>query len=148
MLQTKNIWPTAIVDKKLGGEEKRDIPIISFEDFLSTYRDRNIYILITTPKYEKEVFDLLRESFPMENIFAFECELYYHYIHDINAYRSYILSKESEFGELNNKLSDDISRKTLEGVLKGRVSGEWRYFRDIYVENQYFAEDRVRLGQK
>lgn len=148
LLQTKNIVPVAVVDKKLGGRVKRDIPIISFEDLVDRYRDKNRYILITTPKFEKEVFHLLREYFPVEDLFAFESELYYHYIDDISAYRTYILSKESEFGELFHMLSDDISRRTLESVLQGRVSGEWKYFRDIYVENQYFADNIVELGQQ
>lgn len=148
LLQTKNIKPAALVDKKLRGGGKRDIPIISFEELVDRYQDKNRYILITTPKFEEEVFQLLREYFPAGNIFAFESELYYHYIDNVSVYRSYILSKEAEFNELYHKLSDDISRRTLEYVLRGRVSGEWSYFRDVYVGNQYFADGIVELGQQ
>ena len=112
------------------------------------YRDKKIYILITTPRFEEEVFRLLKEYFPAEDIFAFESELYYHYIDNIGAYRSYLVSNEAAFDKLYHKLSDDISRRTLENVLHGRVSGDWKYFRDIYVEDQYFADDIVRLSQQ
>lgn len=91
---------------------------------------------------------MLRVYFPAEDIFAFESELYYHYIGSICAYRSYVLSKQSEFDKLYQKLSDDTSRRTLENVLRGRLSGEWKYFRDVYAENQYFADDIVKLNQQ
>lgn len=102
--------------------------------------------MISAPKYEEEIYDSLKETFDVKNIFSFECELYYHYIHDINDYRTYISSMESEFMNLYNKLADDLSRLTLESVLKGRISGELKYFKEVYADNQYFAKDIVKLG--
>lgn len=148
LLRTKDIDPTAIVDRVPGGGVKNNISIISYEDFLKEYRDKNIYILITTPKFEEEIFALLKQDFREEQIFAFESELYYHYIHDIDGYRFYLLNNAAEFDKLYDKLSDDISRTTLENVLRGRVSGEWKYFKNVYVADQYFARDIVSLGQQ
>lgn len=148
LLRTKDIGPVAIVDKKLGGGVKKDIPVITYDDLLKNYHDKNIYILITSPKFEEEILGLLKQNFREEQIFAFECELYYHYIHDIDNYRFYLLSKTQQFNELYDKLSDDTSRTTLENVLRGRISGEWQYFRNVYVPNQYFAQDIIELGHQ
>lgn len=101
--------------------------------------------MIASPKHEEEIFKLLQKDFNVKQIFCFECELYYHYIHDIKAYRTYLVNKASEFERLYNRLEDDFSRLTLENVLKGRISANLEYFRKVCVDNQYFPGDIVTL---
>ena len=146
LLETKDIRPKYIVDKFHGGGVKRNVPVISYEELVRTYENREVYILITSPRYEEEIYEQLQEYFDVKQIFSFECELYYHYIHDISAYRKYVSDRSAEFMKLYDKLGDDFSRRTLENVLKGRISAQLKYFREVYVENQYFAQDIITLG--
>ena len=148
LLETKRIFPSAIVDKMCGGGYTRGIPIISLENLITQYGSENIYIVIASPKYEEEISDLLKAHFQEEDIFSFECELYYHYIHDIDDYRKYLQDKEEDFKKLYARLADDTSKLTLENVLKGRISGELKFFREVFVEDQYFAKDIVKLGKE
>lgn len=148
LLEVHDIQPRHIIDKShvCGGGVKRNIPIISYDDLVRIYENQEVYILITSPRYEEEIYEHLREHFYVEQIFSFECELYYHYIHDISAYRKYIFDRADEFMRLYQKLEDDFSRRTLENVLKGRMSAQLKYFREVYVQNQYFSQDIVSLG--
>lgn len=145
LLKQRNISPVAMVDKNLRGRGNNGISIISYKDLTEQYKRENVYLVITSPKYEEEIFDTLKVHFPEKSIFSFECELYYHYIDDINYYRNYIWDKASGFMDLYGKLSDDMSRITLENVLKGRISGEWKCFKEVYVPDQYFAKDIIKL---
>lgn len=147
LLGINDIEPKHIVDKA-HGKVKRNIPIISYEDLVRLYENQEVYILITSPKYEEEIREQLRQNFDINQIFSFECELYYHYIHDISAYRTYLCAKEAEFMKLYHRLEDEKSKQTLEDVLKGRISADLRYFKEVYVENQYFAKDIITLGDQ
>lgn len=150
LFATEHISPSMIIDKNLGGKYKNGIAIVHYDDFKRKYEDsKEFYIIITTPQYEEEILETLKKDFDKENsIFSFECEIYYSYIHDIPAYRTWLIENKAEFDKLYNILGDSLSRQTLENVLKGRISGELKYFRNVYVPDQYFARDLVQLSEK
>lgn len=148
LLQTENISPALIIDNKTGGY-KNDIAVVTYKDFKTEYKDnKEVYFIITAPRYEAEIEEILKKDFDGNKIFSFECELYYSYIHDISNYRTWLMENKTEFEKLYNTLQDDFSKRTLENVLQGRISGELKFFREIYVPNQYFAKDIIQLGEK
>ncbi len=146
LLAQYDIYPKKIVDKT-GTGTKNGVEIIGYERLLEEFADRKLYIIISAPRYEEEILSKVRCDFTEEDIFCFECELYYSYIKDIGSYRVWLQENQSDLMKVYHKLSDELSRKTLENVLKGRISGKLQYFKDVYVNNQYFAEDIIKLGE-
>ena len=90
----------------------------------------------------------LSKDFDSKDIFSFECELYYSYIHNISQFREWLREKEKELYKLYKKLEDNLSKKTLENVLKGRISGNLQFFQEVFVQEQYFPKDIIKLGSE
>ena len=147
LLSKISIIPSKIVDKVRWGGVKEDISIISHKELVEMYHNKFVYILVTSPKYESEIMENLRGDFLEDNIFSFEYELYCNYINDINAYRNYLEKNQLKFDRLYSRLEDDFSRRTLENVLMGRMSGKLKYFKEVSVSNQYFPDDIVKLNK-
>lgn len=141
LLKKNNIMPAYIVDKN-GGEriEKNNVPIIQPSEAEKLYKATSYRILIATPMYAEEVQIELQRFIDKEDIYAFECELYGSFIHDLNAYRKFLCENEEKLLKFYHELEDDLSRDTMENILKGRVSGELAYFRKCKMPDQYYAE--------
>ncbi len=120
------------------------LPVISLDDAI---RDRDDYsIVIGAPKYMNEINSILSAKCPEDRIFSFEAEIYYSFIHNIEAYRNFLLDNWSRVERLYEWLEDDLSKKTLQAFIQGRVSGNQKYFSDIMVEDQYYSRDIISFG--
>lgn len=58
----------------------------------------------------------------------------------------YLINNWERIVSLYRNLEDDLSRMTLEGFLKGRVSAEQHYFIDMKVPDQYYPKDIIHFG--
>lgn len=81
-----------------------------------------------------------------ERIYSFEAAIYYLFIHDIQNYKTYLLSNWDRITSLYDLLEDDKSKETLIAFLKGRTSGDFKYFAKVLVEPQYYQEDIIHLS--
>ena len=147
LLQKNNLKPSAIVDKSTTGL-KKGINILNYEQFIDIYMNKEVYIIVASPRYEDEIIAKLCENFNEEDIFSFECELYYHYIESLEEYRLYLRENEESLAKFCDMLEDDFSKKTFENVLKGRISGQLKYFKEVYVDDQYFPDDIITLDKE
>lgn len=132
-----------------GGSHDEDIPIISWERFLSE-RDplRSCWFVISAPSAEQAIREKLSGHFPSECIFSFEMELYAsNYMPNVDAYRKYLIEHWKELIQLHDALFDERSRMTLWSVIKGRLTGRLSYFRECYVSDQYYPPDIVRFSK-
>lgn len=145
-MQKYQIKVKAILDTNRAGEYQ-GIPIIRYSEFLKSGPSSNSWFVISAPSAAKEIAELLSGSFPKENIFSFEMEIYLDYIPDVEAYREYLLSHWQELSEFSDQLADEQSQKTLDGVLRGRISGQVKYFRQGYSPEQYYPGDIIRLSK-
>ncbi len=145
LLKKNNITPTLLIDRNPNIQNKWNLQLLSYEELISNYSNNDLYIIISSPKYRHDIYNSIKNFFNSEQIFDFECELYYNYIHNINEYRQYLLDNKIALYKLYDQLSDTLSKNTLENVFKGRFSADLSYFQNIYQENQYFAKDIVSL---
>ena len=132
-------------DSKKKGGKLYDIPVIGLSDIL--YSSEEYRVVITAPKYLGEIKEVLLKSFPEENIFSFEAEIYYNFIHDISVYKKYLLDNWNRVIDLYMVLEDELSKKTLKAFVQGRISGEQKYFIDVMVENQYYPKDIIKFNE-
>lgn len=146
-LSQHGIVPDYIIDKNKKGE-KNAIPIISLQDARVLYENKPFRVLIATPMYEEEARTELYKFVAKERIYSFECELYYSFIHDLDAYRKFLLDNENNLMEFYYELEDEFSRDTMENVLKGRVSGDLAYFRKCRRPDQYFIRELFDKNMK
>ena len=135
-----------ILDTYERGQYK-DIPILRYEDFVKDVPKLDSFVIvISAVSRSQEIMKMLCKRVPLGNIFVFAVELLEHgLIPDIDKYRSYLLANKSKFQEFSDTLADVYSKRTLELVLQGRISGECKYFDLCYCENQYYPRDIIRF---
>lgn len=150
LLNKYNIPIQCIIDKDKNKQGKfyLEIPIMSLENMIQKYKNVNFGILIASPKYEKEIITYLENYINKYRIYSFECELYYLCTFNIEEYKKYLSENLDKFEELYFTLHDELSKKTLEKVIKGRLSGELDYFRDVFTHKQYFCDDIIKLTEE
>lgn len=122
------------------------IPILRFEDFLLTNLDPESWFVISSPSVEKEIREMLERHFPAENIFLFKTTPYVEWIPDVEEYRAYLVEHWSGLSRMYDELADEQSKKTFINIIKGRISGENDYFREIYAPDKYYPEDISHLS--
>lgn len=143
-LKRRGFQISAIIDTFKEGEFA-GLPVIRYSDFLAKNPNpERCIIIISAPSKSKEISDNLKKSNNW-NIKTFTVGLHA-YIDDINEYRNYLTENWNKFIEFSNALEDDFSRKTLECVLKGRVSGNPAYFAECYAPNQYYPDDIIKFS--
>ena len=127
--------------------DKNNIPgklsVFSLDYVISNYKDYSI--VIGSPKYKNEICNTLKEKCNSEDIYSFEGEIYFTFLHDLEAYRDYILKNWDRIERLYNRLADDKSRETLQAFIMGRISGNQDYFSDCMVSDQYYPTDVISL---
>lgn len=142
LLRRYDIIPAYIVDKKcVGGGQKDNIVVISPGEAKRLYQEAPYRIIIATPMYIEEVQKELQKFIDIKDIYAFECELYNSFIHDLDAYRRFLYNNENDFLKFYHELEDEISKETMENVIKGRVSGDLAYFRRCKKPDQYYIDE-------
>ncbi|MCM1231552.1 MAG: FkbM family methyltransferase [Butyrivibrio sp.] len=105
------------------------------------YKEGRYRVLIATPMYVEEVRGELQKFILKDDIYEFECELYYSFIHDLNSYRKFLIDNEAALLDFRQILQDELSRKTFECVLKGRITGNLSYFRECRRPDQYYIDE-------
>lgn len=123
------------------------IPVLSKEDLKNVAGFADFSYLVGAPKYKKEIIQEIEQTFGKVKIYSFESEIYYTFIKDIPAYRSYLMSQMKELSELSDMLEDKKSKDTLDKIIMGRITANQDYFIDIMEDNQYFPKDIVKLSE-
>ncbi|MBP1560062.1 MAG: FkbM family methyltransferase [Oscillospiraceae bacterium] len=143
-LKYHDIKITAILDTFKEGIFS-GIPVIRYSDFLAEKPDpEKCIIIISAPAKAKEISDNLKRSGNW-NFWLFSSVLGI-FMSDLDEYRNYLAQNWDEFIKFSNSLEDDLSRKTLECVLKGKVSGDPKYFAECYAPNQYYPNDIIKFS--
>ncbi len=136
------INPVAICDKDENKQGKifEGIPVISFGEALKRYDYFNVYISVSN--YYKEIEDFLLQYIEPGRIFS------YGHFKDMSTgeYRNFLVENITNFENMMNMFDDDISRQTLTNVLKGRLSNDLSYFKEVYFPEQYFSKHIMNLG--
>lgn len=145
-LKSHDVHVVAILDTFKEGTFA-GIPVIRYSDFLSGFPNpERCVIVISAPSKAKVISDSLKEINDWDiEVFTGVSGLGA-FIDDLDKYRNYISKNWIEFTQFYNSLEDDLSKKTFEYVLKGRVSGNSEYFAKCYVSNQYYPDDIIKFS--
>lgn len=138
---------SAIIDTYKNGEFS-NIPVVNFLSFIEKKVDPDkCIIIISAPAHKIEIIDYIKrtDTHNVWNVKTFTVGISA-YIDSINEYREYLIKNWNQFEELFDSLEDDLSRKTLESVLKGRVSAEERYFSECYELQQYYPKGVIEFS--
>lgn len=131
----------AILDSFHSGS-RGGVPILLYENFLDTHPNPSeCQFLISAPSVADEITEKLKMNFPQKNIASIDITLAQSF--DVEQYRSYLIANWEKYCDLFSTLADDLSRKTLELVLKGRISGNQDYYRRCYVPELYYPPDLI-----
>ena len=144
-LDSNSVRPNYIIDKGCSHGEKFGIPIVTYEFIMNEIMLQDCKFVITAPKYREEIIENIKGFYGDVKVYSFEAEIYYMFLRDINGYRNYLLSNYSELVWLYEVLEDEKSRETFISIIKGRISGEQKYFADCMTPDQYFPEDIISL---
>jgi FkbM family methyltransferase len=144
-LKKYNIEPKCIIDnnKEKWGTLAYGIPVCCLDEAIQKYE--NYVIVISAPKFLREIKKQLIEKCGKERIFDFEAEIYYSYNYDISEYRKYVKDNWGSICNLYNKLQDDKSREVLEAFILGRLSADQEYFTNAMSEDQYYTSDLIHF---
>ncbi len=148
-LDQRGIRAKYIIDKNPEQQGKTifELKVISVSEISKMHIHDSIKIVISAPKYKKQIMEEATSFFGKDKIYSFEAEIYYTFIHDLQGYKQYLLDNILFIQDLYNDLSDEKSRETLTAFIKGRVSANQDYFIDAQVPDQYFPRDIISLGQ-
>ena len=148
--EMKDIHPSLIIDKNasLQGKALYGCRIESSNYILSIKDIEKIKIVITTPRYKKEVTQEIQKLYGNVKIYSFEAEIYFTFLRDMKQYREYLTNNIGNLALLYKELSDAKSRETLIAFIKGRISANQDYFSEVMVEDQYFPKDIMILNDK
>lgn len=142
MFRARGIEILAIVDNNSSrwGEQVEGIGIDSLDEILGRYEDFRIFV--SAPNNAHEIIPELRERNTGKEIIFFDSPDRL----NRNEYRCYLLDNASGLEELYEGLGDQLSKETMVNVLKGWVSGDFRFFEEVHVGNQYFVDDIIQFG--
>lgn len=136
--------PVAVCDNDTNKQNTflRGIPVISLEKALNEHPD--CYILVTTSMYIAPVVAQLKVKIQEERIISFTP----YEFQKIEQFRTFVKGHKLELSGIYEKLADDKSKKTFRSVLMGRNTGDYRYYADVFDENQYFPSDIIHLNDE
>ncbi len=142
MFESENAnLPVAICDndKTKWGAFIGNIPILSFGEIQSRFND--CYILVTAPANAHYIIPQLEKLIDKEKILFFTK----YEQNEIEKFREFVNNNTDKIEDVYINLSDQFSRETFEAVLKARNSGECEYYKSIFHDTQYFADDIFTL---
>ncbi len=136
ILKSNNITPVAICDSnplKIG-KKILGLEVISIQQALNEFIDFNI--LIASETFYEEIRAFLLKYVSSDKIFPLN------FVNKIEAigFKSMCEKVEDRFVRLHNNLYDEKSKKVLENILMGRVSGEKKYYKQAYSPYMYFND--------
>ena len=120
------------------GTKLFDIPVCSFDDVKNDFELEHVEVIVTAPKYKRELIDSIKTHLGDVPTYSFEAEIYCDFCSDVDNY--------DRLERLYRSLSDDKSRIVLDSVIKGRITGNQDYFIDIMEPDQYFPEGIIELS--
>ncbi len=148
LLRHFNIEPKCYCDNYSDkwGKEKDGLRIFSFEDAIGKYRDAAVCI---ASMWSEEIFKQIKSFDPaiaartwdLLTTMAWETsELSYQSSEGV-----FIRDNLDKFEQLYNRLADDISKNTLEGILNYRLTRNKGYLKKIISsENVYFDKTLIK----
>ncbi len=144
-LKSKGFSPIAICDSYRVGEKFGEYVISDFRDILKKHK--NVKVIISAFRFYDEIRQLLLKYIDEKDILFTEKDINISYLIDHQArYKKFAEENKNKLEKVYHLLADDISKKTFINVLKGRITGNNNFFKDCYTENQYFAEDIIKLS--
>jgi len=145
LLTKYGIQIAGIIDgnKEYHGSFFEGLPVMGVEDAI---KKGVAAVVISSPKYYKEIKKFLLTKILAEKIFSFEAEIYCTFIHDVISYKTFLLENINRIEKLYNSLQDVQSKNTLEYFIKGRLSGDLKYFADVCVPTQYYPRDLINFN--
>lgn len=120
------------------------LPVYSLEEVCTDYKEYSI--IIGSPKFKSEIKDALLRKCAVEDIYSFEGEIYFTFIHDLDEYRRYLLENWDRINALYKQLADEKSKNTLQAFIMGRISGDQDYFINNMVPDQYYPKDIMHFS--
>ncbi len=138
-----------IIDSQKTGDYM-GTPIVKFDEFLINFHplEKNCWFVISAPSAAEKIIKNIRGKFFTANITNCDMQLYSEFITDVEDYRKYLLAHWTEFDCLAESLEDDYSRKTLECILKGRVTSDIYYYKQCYSPEPYYPKDIFSFTDK
>lgn len=129
------------VDEKYYKPEQKflGLPIFNFDAIVATEPKKYIFIVG------------LRHGKRMEEFYDDSRITKYAIFHDSRIFfmdYDYIVQNQDKFFETYNLLADDLSKKTLIAYLKGHITSNSLYQKDLYIKDSYFNElTRTRINK-
>ncbi|MBE6015714.1 MAG: FkbM family methyltransferase [Lachnospiraceae bacterium] len=147
-LKFRNVEVKGFIVSDVKSIDKDSVPggleVYSMDEVCSDFNDYSI--IIGAPKFKAEIKDILSHRCNKEDIYSFEGEIYFSFIHDVEAYRQYILDNWNRIEALYENLADQKSKETLQAFIMGRMSGDQDYFINCMVPDQYYPKDIMHFS--
>lgn len=133
------------------GTKIKGIPIISFEQLVSDYS--NSYVIITSLKYQQEIFNQLKKHcldgnlvvHPWENIILSEVNFY----EKFNVYSSLVQGNQKKFEIVYKMLSDEMSKRVFYDRINYSITADNKYLIPLVSkEPKYFDPEIVPLSEE
>ena len=145
-MKSNDIPVEAVLDTHREGYSA-GLRIIRYEAFRKQVENpKKCRFVISAPSAFTEIAYVLSKDYFTE---LFDCngmEFYASYVPDVEWYRNYLIQYWDQFDLLSDDLSDELSRRTLEMVIRGRISGDASYYKQCSVTDQYYPEDIIQLS--
>ncbi len=149
-LRSQNIEVKGFIVSDANNIDKGAVPgglrVYSLDEVCSDFKEYSI--IIGAPKFKSEIKDILSSRCHNEDIYSFEGEIYFTFIHDVEAYRRYLLDNWTRIEILYEELADQKSKETLQAFIMGRISGNQDYFINCMVPDQYYPKDIMRFSEQ
>jgi FkbM family methyltransferase len=125
-----------------SGESFEGFPLISGNCFFNNYSKSTIILIACSSIYEIDK-KLIEKNYNRFMSFV-EMQLLNSFSGFEDGYREVLLRHhEASIENIYDLLSDDKSKKTIENLLKYRMTLDLRFVSDIYCPNQYFDNDII-----
>lgn len=149
-LESKDVNVKGFIVSDVNGINKDSVPgglsVYSLDEVCSAFNDYSI--IIGAPKYKAEIKNILNNRCHKEDIYSFEGEIYFTFIHDVEEYRCYLLENWNRIEALYKELADQKSKETLQSFIMGRISGDQDYFINCMVPDQYYPRDIMHFSEQ
>ncbi len=136
MFQCENAAPpVAICDKDSAkwGTEIKGIPILSLQEIKNRYD--GFYVFVTAPAHAHEIVPMLENEISKEKILFFT---QYEW-QEIMPFRAFLKREEENLKKIYALFADEYSKSTWLAVLNARSTGDYRCYKHVFCDSQYFG---------
>jgi len=148
-LKLNGLHPTILIDnnEKIIGTKINGLVVHGFDCF----KQMKELIVLIVPQdllITKQINDQLAGTVSSENIYSFDFIhfMIYKQIQTVNTFKDFARENIDSLNWLFDNLEDDKSKETLIGFISGRITSDYHYYKEVFVENNYFVEGIVSLG--